>query len=107
MKNNKNTCELATHFNSSEHQLSDISFIVIETIINFKNDSHLESLLLTRETYWTAQLCTLHPHGLNKREEFRSKTEFTTIHNFILAWLLLAYCRKPYCFYIVQYFIVF
>ena len=73
MKNNKKTCELATHFNSLEHQVTDISFIVIETITNFKNDSHLESILLTREAYWTAQLCTLHPHGLNKRKEFRSK----------------------------------
>ena len=47
MKNNKKTCELATLFNSLEHQLSDISFIVIETISHFRNDSDLESILLT------------------------------------------------------------
>ena len=28
---------------------------------------HIDRLLLTREAYWTAQLCTLSPHGLNKR----------------------------------------
>ena len=45
-------------------------------------------------------MCTLHPHGLNKRKELEClRTEFTTICNFILAWLLLAYWCKPYCFY--------
>ena len=47
MKNNKKTCELATHFNLAEHQLSDISFIAIETITNFRNSSHLESILFS------------------------------------------------------------
>ena len=35
--------------------------------------AHIDRLLLTREAYWTAQLCTLNPHSLNKRREFRSK----------------------------------
>jgi len=57
MLNNKRTCELA----------------VIEQITKFKNSTHLDQLLLTREVFWTAQLFTLNPHGLNKRREFRSK----------------------------------
>ena len=35
--------------------------------------AYIDRLLLTREAYWTAQLCTLSPHGLNKKREFRSK----------------------------------
>ena len=72
MLKNKRTCELAIHFNDSEHEISQINFIIIEQIRSFENSSHLERLLLTR-TYWTAQLFTLNPHGLNKRREFRSK----------------------------------
>ena len=73
MLKNKRTCELAIHFNNSEHEISQINFIVIEQIRSFENSLHLEQLLLTREAYWTAQLFTLNPHGLNKRREFRSK----------------------------------
>ena len=53
MLNKKRTCELAVHYNSFEHQICQISFI--------------------REAYWTSQLFSLHPHGLNKRREFKSK----------------------------------
>ena len=73
MLNNRRTCELAAHFNSSEHDISQICFILIEQIRSFQNSLHLDQLLLTREAYWTAQLFTLNPHGLNKRREFRSK----------------------------------
>jgi len=73
MLKNKRTCELAIHFNNSEHDISQITFIIIEQIRSFVNSLHLDQLLLTREAYWTAQLFTLHPHGLNKRREFRSK----------------------------------
>ena len=73
MLNNRRTYELAVHYNSSEHDISQISFIVIEQISTFQNHLHLEQLLLTREAYWTSQLFTLNPHGLNKRREFRSK----------------------------------
>ena len=73
MLRNKRTCELAIHFNNSEHEISQINFIVIEQIRSFENSLHLEQLLLTREACWTAQLFTLNPHGLNKRREFRSK----------------------------------
>ena len=73
MLTNKKTCELAIHFNCTKHVVSDISFIVIERITSQGNAALIDKLLLTREAYWTAQLCTLHPHGLNKRREFRSK----------------------------------
>ena len=56
-----------------EHEISQINFIIIEQIRSFENSLHLEQLLLTREAYWTAQLFTLNPHGLNKRRESRSK----------------------------------
>ena len=73
MINNKKTCELAIHFNCFHHEIHQISFIIIEQILNHKNSTHLEQLLLTREAYWTSQLFTLQPHGLNKRREFKSK----------------------------------
>ena len=73
MLKNKRTCELAIHFNDSEHEISQINFIIIEQIRSFENSLHLERLLLAREAYWTAQLFTLNPYGLNKRREFRSK----------------------------------
>ena len=73
MLNNRKTYALAVHYNSSEHGISQISFIVIEQISAFQNHLHLEQLLLTREAYWTPQLFTLNPHGLNKRREFRFK----------------------------------
>ena len=73
MLTNKKTCELAVHFNCTKHDLSQISFIIIEKIVNNKNPSHLEHLLLTREAYWMTQLFTLNPYGLNKRREFKSK----------------------------------
>lgn len=71
MLNNKRTCELAVHFNSLRHDISQVSFIVTEQITEFKNSTHLDKLLLTREASWTAQLFTFNPHGLNKRREFR------------------------------------
>ena len=73
MLTNKKTCELAVHFNCIEHNISEISFIVIEKITSQGDAAYIDRLLLTREAYWTAQLCTLSPHGLNKRREFRSK----------------------------------
>ena len=52
MLKNKRTCELAIHFNDSEHEISQISFIIIEQIRSFENSLHLERLLLIREAYW-------------------------------------------------------
>ena len=73
MLTNKKTCELAVHFNCTQHVISEISFIIIEKINSQGDATYIDKLLLTREAYWTAQLCTLNPHGLNKRREFRSK----------------------------------
>ena len=73
MLTNKKTCEAAVHYNSMEHSLSDFSFIGIEQINNNNENNTIDKRLLTREAYWSAQLCTLKPYGLNKRCEFRSK----------------------------------
>ena len=73
MKTNKNTCEAALHFNKSSRVLSDISFIIIEQISNLSNNNSIDECLLTREAYWSAQLCTLQSFGLNKRSEFNSR----------------------------------
>ena len=70
---NKRTCELATHFNNSEHEISQINFIIIEQIWSFMNSLHPDQLLLIMEACWTTQLFTLHPRGLNKRRQFKSK----------------------------------
>jgi len=44
MLNNRRTNELAVHYNSSEHDISQISFIVIEQISTFQNHLQLEQL---------------------------------------------------------------
>ena len=71
-KNSKCT-RVSIHFNCTQHVISEISFIVIEKITSQGGATYIDKLLLTREAYWAAQLCTLNPHGLNKRREFRSK----------------------------------
>ena len=72
MKTNKKTCEVAIHFNRSPHILSDFTFQCIDQIqINTSQDT--EKLLITKEAYWSAQLFSLAPFGLNKRQEFHSK----------------------------------
>ena len=73
MITNKKTCEVAIHFNNSPHNMSDFQFTGIEQVENFNSKENLERILLTREAFWSAQLCTLNPHGLNKRQEFNSK----------------------------------
>ena len=73
MLKNKRTCELAIHYNNSEHEISQINFIIIEQIRSFENSLHLEQLLLTREAYWTAQLFTL-----QNSQEFVSSSLFLT-----------------------------
>ena len=72
MRTNKKACELAVHFNCTKHEISEINF-VIEKITSQGDAAYIDGLLLTREAYWTAQLCTLSPHGINKRRVFRSK----------------------------------
>lgn len=73
MNTNKNTCEAAIHFNKSSHVLFDFSFTIIEQISNLGDDNSIDERLLTREAYWSAQLCTLQAYGLNKRSEFNSR----------------------------------
>lgn len=73
MSTKKNTCEVAIHFNKETHVLSDFDFAIIEQVFNFSDNNSLDHRLLTREAYWSAQLCTLQPYGLNKRSEFNSK----------------------------------
>jgi hypothetical protein len=70
MLTKKNNCEVAIHYNSSPHQLSEFSFICIEQINDLDNT---DAKLLSREAYWATQLRTLRPNGLNKRQEFKSK----------------------------------
>ena len=70
MRTNKKTCEVAIHFNQSPHSLSDFNFLPFELITDTID---IDKKLLTREAYWTAQLHTLQPQGLNKRNELHSK----------------------------------
>ena len=70
MLNNRHTCEVSKHYNHSTHQLSDFSFICIEGI---RRTNNIDEALTNREAYWTAQLFTLTPYGLNKRQEYKSK----------------------------------
>ena len=56
MKTNKNTSEVATHFNKTFHILSDFNFTIIEQISNPSDNNSTDERLLTREAYWSAQL---------------------------------------------------
>ena len=67
----KRTCQVAIHFNETPHDLLDFKFMCIEGIT--RENSNLENILIKREAYWTSQLCTLVPYGLNKRCEHKSK----------------------------------
>ena len=71
MVTNKKSCEVAVHFNSISHSLQDFSFQCIDQINN--DCTQVDKFLITKEAYWSAQLFTLSPHGLNKRQEFHSK----------------------------------
>ena len=70
MKTKKKTCEVAIHFNAIPRQISDFQFMCTEKIVDQNN---LESKLITREAYWTAQLRTLRLCGLNKRQDLKLK----------------------------------
>ena len=67
------TCEVAVHFNKIPHTLGDFSFQCIDQVQAHNNSEEIERLLITKEAYWSAQLFSLAPHGLNKRKEFHSK----------------------------------
>ena len=70
----KCSCEVAIHFNKEPHTLTDFEFLIIEQLCNLSvNNNSIDDRLLTREAFWCAQLCTMKPHGLNKRCEFNSR----------------------------------
>lgn len=73
MITNKKSCEVAVHFNSTSHSLQDFSFQCIDQINDTNRQDDIDRLLITKEAYWSAQLFTLAPHDLNKRQEFHSK----------------------------------
>ena len=73
MLTNKTTCEVAVHFNKTPHTLGDFSFQCIDQVQAHNNSEDIDRLLITKEAYWSAQLFSLAPHGLNKRKEFHSK----------------------------------
>ena len=73
MLTNKKTCEVAVHFNKIPHTLGDFTFQCIDQVQAQNNSEEIERLLITKEAYWSAQLFSLAPHGLNKRKEFHSK----------------------------------
>jgi len=49
MLSNRKTYELVVNFDSYQHDISQMRFIVIEQIVSFQNPLHLDQLLLTRE----------------------------------------------------------
>ena len=69
------TCEVAVHFNSTPHSLQDFEFQFIDQIAHANSRTLLENTLIAKETSWSAQLFTLSPYGLNKRQEFHSKNQ--------------------------------
>ena len=73
MLTNKTTCEVAVHFNKTPHILDDFSFQCIDQVQAPNNSDEIDRLLITKEVYWSAQLFSLAPHGLNKRKEFHSR----------------------------------
>ena len=75
-KTKKKACEVVIHFNAIPHQISNFQLICIEKVVD---ENNLESKLITRETYWIAQLRTLRLCGLNKRQKFKPKNRTITM----------------------------
>ena len=74
MVSEKKTCEVAVHFNKTPHDLSDFSFQCIDQVqATVNNSCNIEKPLITKEAYWNAQLFSLAPLDLNKRQEFHLK----------------------------------
>ena len=98
MLTNKTTCEVAIHFNKIPHTLGDFSFKCIDQVQTPNYSEEIDRLLITKEAYWSAQLFTLAPHGLNKRKEFHSKNRINfVIINFlshmVVYWQIL---QRPF-----------
>ena len=79
MVTNKKTCEVAVHYNNSPHALNDFSFQCIDQVSATNCTEILDKLLITKEAYWSAQLFSLAPFGLNKRQEFHSTNRITYV----------------------------
>ena len=95
MLTNKTTCEVAVHLNKMPHTLDDFSFQCINQVQAPNNSEEIDRLLITKEAYWSAQLFSLAPHGLNKRKEFHSKTEFVIISfHFLSLCSFITNCSK-------------
>ena len=82
MKTKKKTCEVAIHLNKTPHTFSVFTFQCTDQIRTSSNHD-TDTLLITKEAYWSGQLFSLAPFGLNKRQEFTQKIAFT-IHNYTL-----------------------
>ena len=55
MLNNRRTYELVVHRKSSQHDISQMRFIIIEKIISFQTPLPLNQLLFPGEAYWMTQ----------------------------------------------------
>ena len=64
---------MAIHFNRSPHELQDFAFQWIDPVKSSTSHENFENMLITNETYWSAQLFTIATYGLNKKQEFHSK----------------------------------
>ena len=63
--------QFKVRFSSTSHSLQDFPFQCID---QFSHDcTQVDKFLITKEAYCSAQLFTLSPYGLNKRQEFHSK----------------------------------
>ena len=67
---NKTTCEVAIYFTRIPFTLGDFSFQFIDQVQAPSSSEEIDRLLITKEAYWSTQLFSLAPHGLNKRKEF-------------------------------------
>jgi len=55
-------------------QTGVVQVLSAENVVQAPNDlDEIDRFLITKEAYWSAQLFSLAPHGLNKRKEFHFK----------------------------------
>ena len=100
MITNTKSCEVAVYFNSISHSLQYFSFQCLDQINETNRRDGIEKLLVTKELYWSAQLFTLAPHGLNKRHRISFKKGYIlTLHNsrmHALRWRnqFFKYCNR-------------
>ena len=73
-RRSKNLKELLAPSRYGPNTERDFSFQCIDQVQETVNNScSIEKLLITKEAYWSAQLFSLAPFGLNRRQEFHSK----------------------------------